>query len=118
MTNNGENEPLPESEPRMIRINDVSKSFPGVAALRNITLEVQDGEFLGLLGPNGAGKSTLMNLLIGYLNADGGEIFVGEERVSRDNLAARRNVGLLPQSLALYSDLPAPEKLEIFGHFD
>jgi ABC-2 type transport system ATP-binding protein len=99
----------------MIRINDLSKSFPGVTALRNVTLEVRDGEFLGLLGPNGAGKSTLMNLLIGYLNPDGGEIYVGDEKVSRDNLAARRNVGLVPQSLALYDDISAQENLEIFG---
>jgi ABC-2 type transport system ATP-binding protein len=101
----------------MIQINGVSKSFPGVTALRNVTLEVRDGEFFGLLGPNGAGKSTLMNLLIGYLNPDGGDIFVGDEKVSRDNLAARRNVGMVPQSLALYDDISAQENLEIFGSF-
>jgi ABC-2 type transport system ATP-binding protein len=78
---------------------------------------VEDGEFFGLLGPNGAGKSTLMNLLIGYLDPDGGEIVVGGERVSRDNLEARRTMGLVPQALALYDDLSAEENLEIFGSF-
>jgi len=101
----------------MIRINDVTKKFPTVTALQNISLTVADGEFFGLLGPNGAGKSTLMNLLIGYLDPDGGEITVGDDKVTRDNLEARKNIGLVPQSLALYDDISAQENLEIFGSF-
>src|SRR5437660_678195 len=76
----------------MIRINDVTKKFPTVTALQNISLTVADGEFFGLLGPNGAGKSTLMNLLIGYLDPDGGEITVGDDKVTRDNLEARKTI--------------------------
>jgi len=101
----------------MIRISDVTKKFPTVTALQNVSLTVADGEFFGLLGPNGAGKSTLMNLLIGYLDPDAGEIFVGDEKVTRDNLEARKNIGLVPQSLALYDDISAQENLEIFGSF-
>ena len=101
----------------MIRINDVTKKFPTVTALQNISLTVADGEFFGLLGPNGAGKSTLMNLLIGYLDPDDGDILVGSEKVTRDNLEARKNIGLVPQSLALYDDISAQENLEIFGSF-
>ncbi len=101
----------------MIRIDSVTKSFPTVTALRDVSLTIRDGEFFGLLGPNGAGKSTLMSLLIGYLDPDNGGIFVGDERVTRDNLDARRAVGLIPQSIALYDDISALENLEIFGSF-
>ena len=101
----------------MIQVRGVTKRFPSVTALTNISLDVKQGELFGLLGPNGAGKSTLMNLLVGYLDPDEGEIFIGDEKVTRDNLQSRRNIGLIPQSLALYDDISAQENLEIFGSF-
>jgi ABC-2 type transport system ATP-binding protein len=101
----------------MIAIRSVTKRFPTVTALDSISLEVRAGEFFGLLGPNGAGKSTLMNLLVGYLDTDGGEILLNGARVSRDSLEVRRGIGLVPQSLALYDDISAQANLEIFGSF-
>ncbi len=101
----------------MISIKNVSKKFSGVTALDNISLEIQKKEIFGLLGPNGAGKSTLMNLLIGYLDADEGELVVAGEKVTRNNLESRKKIGLVPQSIALYDDISAQENLEIFGSF-
>ena len=101
----------------MIQIHNITKKFPTVTALDHITLTIRKSEFFGLLGPNGAGKSTLMNLLVGYLDPDAGEILIGEEKVTRDNLHTRKNIGLVPQSLALYDDISAQENLEIFGSF-
>ncbi|MBI1807929.1 MAG: ABC transporter ATP-binding protein [Ignavibacteria bacterium] len=101
----------------MIEIKSLTKVFPSVTALDKISLTVNDGEFFGLLGPNGAGKSTLMNLLVGYLDPDAGEILVGGEKVTRDGLQTRKAIGLVPQSLALYDDLSAQDNLEIFGSF-
>jgi ABC-2 type transport system ATP-binding protein len=99
----------------MIKIQDLSKSFPGVIALDNITLTIEDKEFFGLLGPNGAGKSTLMNLLIGYLNPDKGKITINENKVSIGNSEFRMLIGYVPQSLALYDELNSIQNLEIFG---
>jgi ABC-2 type transport system ATP-binding protein len=99
----------------MITISGLTKKYPTVTALDNISLTVKDGEFFGLLGPNGAGKSTLMSLLVGYLDPDEGSITIGGEPVNRDSLATRRTIGLVPQSLALYDDLSAQANLEIFG---
>ncbi len=101
----------------MISIKNVTKKFPTVTALDNISLEIGEKEFFGLLGPNGAGKSTLMNLLIGYLDADEGELVVAGEKVTRNNLESRKKIGLVPQSIALYDDISAQENLEIFGSF-
>lgn len=99
----------------MINIQNIVKTFPGIVALNSVSLEIKEKEFFGLLGPNGAGKSTLMNLLVGYENADSGEISVAGSRITSDNLLVRKKVGLIPQSIALYGDLNALENLEIFG---
>jgi ABC-2 type transport system ATP-binding protein len=101
----------------MISIKNITKIFPAVTALDNISLEIKEREFFGLLGPNGAGKSTLMNLLIGYLDSDGGEILVDGEKMSTGSLGLREKIGLVPQTLALYEDISAKENLEIFGSF-
>jgi ABC-2 type transport system ATP-binding protein len=101
----------------MIQIKNVTKKFPTVTALDNISLTIQEKEFFGLLGPNGAGKTTLMNLLVGYLNLDEGEILIAGEKVTQDGLQTRKNIGLVPQSLALYDDISAETNLEIFGSF-
>ena len=101
----------------MIEIKNITKKFPSVTALDNVSLEIKNQEFFGLLGPNGAGKSTLMNLLIGYLNADEGEILIDNESVNKDNLLVRAKIGMVPQTIALYDDLSAFENLEIFGSF-
>ncbi len=99
----------------MIEIKNLTKSFPSVTAVDNISLNINEKEFFGLLGPNGAGKSTLMNLLIGYLDADSGEILIEGETAGKNNLQIRNKVGLVPQSLALYDDLSAEDNLKIFG---
>lgn len=101
----------------MISIKNVTKKFPSVTALEGVSLEIKDKEFFGLLGPNGAGKSTLMNLIIGYLNAEEGEILVDGEKMNTGSLELRKKIGLVPQSLALYDEITAKENLEIFGSF-
>jgi ABC-2 type transport system ATP-binding protein len=99
----------------VISIRQITKKFPSVVALDRITLEINDKEFFGLLGPNGAGKSTLMSLIVGYLNSDEGTISIDGQVVSRDNLEIRKEIGFVPQSLALYDEMNALENLEMFG---
>jgi ABC-2 type transport system ATP-binding protein len=101
----------------MLEIRNLTKTFPGVTALDRVSLTVASGEFLGLLGPNGAGKSTLMNLLVGYLDPDAGEVLLNGRTVSDDRVESRMMLGLVPQSLALYDELSAEANLEIFGSF-
>jgi ABC-2 type transport system ATP-binding protein len=99
----------------MIQLKNVNKSFSTVKALDEVSLEINKGEFFGLLGPNGAGKSTTMNLLIGYLSADSGSILINEEEVKTTELNFRKEIGFVPQSIALYDELSAVENLRIFG---
>jgi ABC-2 type transport system ATP-binding protein len=99
----------------MVSIQEITKKFSTVVALDNISLDIERQEFFGLLGPNGAGKTTLMNLIVGYLNADGGTITIDGDAVSQDTLEIRKNIGFVPQSLAVYDEMNAQENLEMFG---
>ena len=65
----------------LLTLQSVSKSFGGVAAVKDVSLTVDESEILGIMGPNGSGKTTLFNLVSGALAPDGGEIFFQEERV-------------------------------------
>ena len=101
----------------MIKINNITKKFPTTTALDNVSLKIKEKEFFGLLGPNGAGKSTLMNLLVGYLDSDQGEILIDNEIINQNNLEVKNKIGLVPQTIALYDEISAQENLEIFGSF-
>ena len=64
---------------RTLKIENISKSFPGVKALQNVSIEAYGGDVTGLIGVNGAGKSTLMNILGGIHQATEGRIFIDGE---------------------------------------
>lgn len=100
----------------MIQVQNITKKFNSLTALDDISLNIKSGEFFGLLGPNGAGKSTLMNLLVGYISPDKGDIYIDGQKISEDNRTLRNKIGLVPQSIALYDDLTAEQNMHIFGN--
>src|SRR3954449_5151648 len=71
----------------IMRIGDVTKSFSRggetITVLRDLNLEVAEGEFLGIMGPSGSGKTTLLNLIAGLDRPDSGEVRIGDAVVSR-----------------------------------
>ena len=101
----------------MLRISHIIKNFENVKALQNVSLTINKGEFFGLLGPNGAGKSTLMNIIIGYLEADSGQISFNDQIISSSNISLRKKFGYVPQEVSLYLELSAHQNLRIFGKF-
>jgi len=101
----------------MLRISHIIKNFENVNALQNVSLTINKGEFFGLLGPNGAGKSTLMNIIIGYLEADSGQISFNDQIISSSNISLRKKFGYVPQEVSLYLELSAHQNLRIFGKF-
>ena len=66
----------------LLRTEAVSKSFGGVQALSGATIEVEKGSIAGLIGPNGSGKTTLFNVITGYETVDGGEVYLGDQRIT------------------------------------
>jgi ABC-2 type transport system ATP-binding protein len=69
----------------MLKIINISKSFSGKAALKNINLEVKHGTIMGLIGPNGAGKSTLLRTIVDIYTPDSGEIKIKGEKVNNNS---------------------------------
>jgi ABC-type sugar transport system ATPase subunit len=91
-------------------LKDLSKSFGPTEVLKNISLEMSDGELLVLLGPSGCGKSTCLRLIAGLEEADSGEIYIGPRRV--DHLSARdRNVAMVFQNYSLYPHMSVAKNL-------
>ena len=95
----------------MIRVENLTKRYAGVAALNGVSFEVQRGEIVGFLGPNGAGKSTTMRILTGFIPASGGRAEVAGLEVFDHSLAVRRRIGYMPENNPLYGDMRVEEYL-------
>jgi ABC-2 type transport system ATP-binding protein len=98
----------------MIKLQNVSKSFKGNIAIKNLNLEVKKGEILGLLGANGAGKSTTINMLLGFLNPDSGSVSINDLDTSNNSQETRKLIGYIPENVNLYPYLSGLENLDYF----
>lgn len=84
----------------IISVSNVSKTYPsGLAALKNINLDIRRGEIFALLGPNGAGKTTLISIICGLAVQTEGNVTVDGHDIADDYRAARSLIGLVPQEL-------------------
>ena len=84
----------------IISVSHLSKTYgSGFQALKDINLEIEQGEIFALLGPNGAGKTTLISIICGINNLSGGRVTVGGHDIISDSRAARTMIGLVPQEL-------------------
>ncbi|MFT3731997.1 MAG: ABC transporter ATP-binding protein [Hyphomicrobium sp.] len=87
--------------PPIIRVANLSKTYAsGFKALKDINLEIRQGEIFALLGPNGAGKTTLISTICGIVNPSTGSIEVDGKDIARDYRAVRAMIGLVPQELS------------------
>ena len=95
----------------MIDIQNVSRRYGSVWALKNVNLRVEKGSVLGLLGQNGAGKTTLLNILTGYLAPTEGRALIGGFDTLLEPAEARRHLGYLPEQPPLYDEMTVREYL-------
>jgi ABC-2 type transport system ATP-binding protein len=95
----------------MINVKSLTKYFGPIMAIDGVTFEVDRGEVVGFLGPNGAGKTTTMRILTSYLPATSGIARVAGYDVMTESLDVRRNIGYLPESVPLYSEMRVEEYL-------
>jgi ABC-2 type transport system ATP-binding protein len=89
----------------MIEVDHVTKLYGSFIAVDDITFQVAPGEILGFLGPNGAGKTTTMRMLTGYTPPSSGRVTIEGYDVMNQSLEARRQVGYLPETVPLYTDM-------------
>ncbi|TET63739.1 ATP-binding cassette domain-containing protein, partial [Candidatus Aerophobetes bacterium] len=88
-----------------LEFRELAKRFDGVTAVNNVSLSIEEGEFMAIVGPSGCGKTTLLRLIAGFLKPDGGRIFIDGEEISSPRsvvLPEKRNVTIVFQSYAVW----------------
>jgi ABC-2 type transport system ATP-binding protein len=98
----------------VLRAEALSKRFGNDLALDSLNLSVANGEIVCMLGANGAGKTTTINLFLGFLEPSAGRVLVDGLDVPANKTAARRQLGYVPEQVALYPSLSGLENLEYF----
>ena len=96
--------------PMQVRLENVTKKFPGVTAVNTFSVTLPDGELICLLGPSGCGKSTILNMLSGILPVSGGDIYFDEDNVTKLP-PEERGIGLVFQNYALYPHMTVLENI-------
>ncbi len=93
----------------------LSKSFPGVRAVDDLSFDVDAGEIFGLVGPDGAGKTTALRMLAGIMPPDAGKATVAGFDVVRDPEGAKHALSYMPQRFGLYEDLTVNENIRFYA---
>lgn len=93
----------------MIEVKNVTKKYGKFTAVNDLNFTVNDNEIVGFLGPNGAGKSTTMNMITGYIEPSSGVIIINGYDMSKTPKKAKREIGYMPESVPLYSELTVRE---------
>ncbi len=99
----------------MISIEHISKSFEDIKAVKDVSIQIQEGELFGLLGPDGAGKSTLLRMVNSLMVPDEGNIQLWDLDPVKDYKKVRYIIGYMPGKFSLYTDLTIEENLEFFA---
>ena len=97
-------------------VSKIQKKYNQQIAVEDISFEVHPGEVVGFLGPNGAGKSTTLKMIAGIIAVDAGKITINNVEVGVDKVDAKKFVGYLPESNALYKDLYIKEYLHFLAN--
>jgi ABC-2 type transport system ATP-binding protein len=99
----------------ILEVKNLVKKYGENTAVHGISFEIQEGEIFSLLGPNGAGKTTTISILSTLFSPTSGEATIGGHSITREPMAVRNLIGVVPQELALYDDLTARENLNFWG---
>ena len=93
----------------------LTRTFPGVRAVDDLSFDVRPGEIFGLVGPDGAGKTTTLRMLAGVMPPDSGSATVGDFDVVRDPEGAKLHLSYMPQRFGLYEDLTVDENIRFYA---
>ena len=100
---------------KILSINNLEKRYGDFTAVDNISLEVKEGEIFGFLGPNGAGKSTTINIVSGLIKSSAGEVNIFGKSLKKFEKQIKKQIGVVPQTLAIYGELSAEENIKFFA---
>ena len=99
----------------MIKVENLSKNYGSVKAVRSISFELNDGQVVGFLGANGAGKSTTLKIMTGYISPSSGNVYYGKKNIQDDTSEIQRDIGYLPELNPLYSEMIVHDYLKFIS---
>ncbi len=99
----------------ILEVRNLVKKYGDFAAVNGVTFDIQEGEVFSLLGPNGAGKTTTISMLSTLYPPTSGDARIGGHSITKEPMAVKQVIGVVPQELALYEDLTAHENLIFWG---
>lgn len=99
----------------MLELQNLSRSYRGIPAIKNLSFSVDPGEIVGFLGPNGAGKSTTVKIITGLLQPNYGRVLFQGEDIRKDLVSFRAVLGYVPEEAHLYTHLSSLEYLQLVG---
>jgi len=99
----------------ILQVQNLVKKYGDFPAVKAISFDIKEGEIFSLLGPNGAGKTTTISMLSTLYTPTSGDAIIGGHSVTKDPMAVRQIIGVVPQDIALYEDLTAHENLVFWG---
>lgn len=99
----------------ILEVHNLVKQYGNFVAVNGVSFHIAEGEIFSLLGPNGAGKTTTIAMLSTLYTPTSGEAFIAGHSVTKEPMAVRRVIGVVPQDLALYEELTARENLHFWG---
>src|SRR6476661_4996026 len=97
----------PADAPLRLAADHLEKVYKGRKVVRDVSVEIRQGEIVGLLGPNGAGKTTTFYMIVGLVRPDGGSVTLGEEEITElpMYLRAQKGISYLPQEASVFRKL-------------
>jgi len=102
----------------MIEAQNLTRRFGDFTAVAGVSFGIPDGEIVGMLGPNGAGKTTTIRMITGFLPPTSGRVTLGGRDLFGDDPGIRRDLGYLPENVALYPEMRVEEYLEWRGQLE
>ncbi len=99
----------------MIQARQLSKSYSGKEAVKNLNLNIKSGDIFCLLGANGAGKTTTINLFLNFIQPSSGEALINDLNVTQHPTKSKQYLAYLPENLQLYPNLTGIENLDYFS---
>ncbi len=99
----------------MIEVQNLTKYYGDFIAIENVSFEAKRGEVVGFLGPNAAGKTTTMRIITGFMPPSSGSVRVAGYDIQTHSMEARRQVGYLPETTPLYTDISVRDYLDFMG---
>ena len=101
--------------PAILEVHDLVKKYGDFTAVKGISFDIKEGEIFSLLGPNGAGKTKTISMLSTLYSPTSGDASIGGHSITKNPMAVKQVIGVVPQEIALYEDLTARENLIFWG---